>query len=101
MTKFSQLGVKVNTQHFVGEKIRISSILNVEITVHAYKLVPSKQFKDKGTGQCLHLQITFQGVKRIVFTSAMGMIEAIQQIPEDKFPFETVIKEDVKRFYFS
>lgn len=101
MNKFSQLGVKVNTQHFVGDKIKMPKVLNIEITVHAYKLEPSKHFQNKGTGQCLYLQITFNGEKRILFTSAVGMIEAIQQVPRDKFPFDTVIKEEDKRFYFT
>ena len=101
MNRFGQFDVKVNTQCFVGDKTRIQKVLNKEIIVHAYKLEPSKHVKDKGTGQCLHLQISFDDEKRIMFTSAIGMIEAIQQIPKDQFPFTTIIKEEDKRLYFT
>lgn len=101
MNRFGQFDVKVNTQCFVGDKIKIAKVLNKEIVVHAFKLEPSKHFKDKGTGQCLYLQISINNEKHIVFTSAVGMIEAIQQIPKDGFPFMTVIKEEDERYSFT
>ena len=101
MNKFGQFDVKVNTQCFVGDKIKMSKVLSKEIIVHAFRLEPSKHFQNKGTGQCLYLQISIDNEKRIVFTSAVGMIEAIQQIPKDGFPFETVIKEEDERYYFT
>jgi len=101
MNRFGQFDVKVNTQVFVGDKIKMSKVLGKELIVHAFRLEPSKHFQDKGTGQCLYLQIFIDNEKRIIFTSAVGMIEAIQQIPRDGFPFTTVIKVEDERYYFS
>ena len=79
----------------------MSKVLGKDIIVHAFKLEPSKHFKDKGNGLCLYLQISINNEKHIIFTSAVGMIEAIQQIPKDGFPFTTIIKEEDERYYFT
>ncbi len=101
MNSFSQFNIKPTLKGFEGEKIKISKILNREIVVHEYKLEKSKVFNDKGTCQCLHLQISFNNNKHIVFTSSSGLIEVIQKIPKDGFPFTTTIIQDNERFLFT
>ena len=102
MNSFSQFNIKPSTSKgFDGDKIKMSKILNREIIVHDFRLEDSKVFKDKGTGKCLHLQISFSNVKYVVFTSSGGLIEAIQQIPSEGFPFSTTIIEDNDRFKFT
>ena len=101
MNKFGQFNVQIKTQCFVGDKIKMAKILGKEIVVHAFKLEPSKHFKDKGNGECLHLQISIHEEKHIIFTSSIGMIEAIQQIPTTSFPFSTTIIQENQRFNFS
>jgi hypothetical protein len=81
--------------------MKISKVLNREIIVHDYKIEDSKCFKDRGDGKCLHLQISMDSNKHIVFTSSGGLMEIIQQIPKDDFPFETTIIEEDKRFLFT
>jgi len=101
MNRFDQFNIKQNTKGFDGDKIKMSKILNREIVVHDFKLEDSKVFKEKGTCKCLHLQISINDVKHVVFTSASNLIDAIQQVPEDGFPFETKIVEDNERFKFT
>jgi hypothetical protein len=101
MKKFSSFDVKPVTKIFIGDKMKISKVLNREIIVHDYKIEDSKCFKDRGDGKCLHLQISMDSNKHIVFTSSGGLMEIIQQIPKDDFPFETTIIEEDKRFLFT
>jgi hypothetical protein len=79
----------------------MSKILNREIVVHAFKIEDSKVFKEKGSGKCLQLQISFNNEKYVVFTGASGLIEVIQQIPANGFPFTTTIAQENERFIFT
>ncbi len=103
MNKFGQFGIKPVAKGFEGDKIKMSKILDREIIVHAYRIEDSKvkEFTDKGSEKCLHLQIEFNKEMRIVFTSSSGLLDAIQQIPEKGFPFETTIVRDNDRFMFT
>jgi len=103
MHSFSQFGIKVVTKSFTGDKIKISKIINREIVVHDFKIEDSKvqSFLERGANQCLHLQISINNDMYIVFTSASGLLEAIQQIPSDGFPFTTTIVKDNDRFIFT
>lgn len=101
MKKFSQFKIEVTSKSFTGDKIKMARILNREIIVHDYKLGDSKVFLDRGTGKCLQLQISVNEEKHILFTSSSGLIEAIQQVPADDFPFATTIIEENDRFKFT
>lgn len=101
MKSFSQFNIQTTSKGFDGDKIKMSKILNREIIVHHFKIEDSKVFKEKGSGKCLHLQISFKNEKHIVFTSSSGLIEMIQKVPENGFPFSTTIVEENDRFKFT
>ena len=101
MKKFKEFGIKPAIKVFVGEKIKMSKILNREIVVHDFRIEDSKVYKERGTGKCLTLQISVADTKHIVFTSAVGLLEAIQQVPATDFPFATTIMEENDRFEFT
>lgn len=101
MNSFSQFKIALTSKVFEGDKIKMTKILNREIVVHAFKIEDSKVFKERGTGKCLCLQISFNDEKHIVFTSSSGLIEVIQQVPATGFPFTTTILQDNERFIFS
>jgi len=103
MNRFSQFNIKTTKKGFEGDKIKMARIINREIVVHHFKIEDSKvqSFKEKGTGKCLHLQISFNNEMHIVFTSSGGLIEAITQVPENQFPFTTNIIEENDRFKFT
>jgi len=101
MNSFSAFKIQIKDRAFVGDKIKISKIIDKEIVVHDFKIEDSKIFKDRGTGKCLHIQISINGEKHILFTSAGGLIDAIQQVPEDGFPFSTIIIKDEERLLFT
>ncbi|KAB2918713.1 MAG: RNA-directed DNA polymerase [Bacteroidetes bacterium] len=100
MRKFSDLNIIIENKSFTGEKIAIKKILNKEISVVAYKIGGSK-YTDKGTGKCLHLQITLNGDKRVVFTGSSTLMQQIEKVPADAFPFTTKIIENEDRYEFT
>lgn len=97
MKKFSDFNITVTQNVFTGDKIKITKILNREITVHAFKLEPSKHFKN----ECLHLQIEFNKDKYVLFTGSTKLIEQIQQVPASGFPFNTTIINESEMYLFS
>jgi len=101
MNTFSQFNIKIESQAFEGDKIKMSKILNREIVVHHFKIEDSKVFKERGSGKCLCLQISFDNRKHIVFIGATGLIEVIQKVPETGFPFTTTIVEENERYLFT
>lgn len=97
MKKFSDFNIVISTNAFTGDKVRISKILNKKITVHAFKLEPSKHFKN----ECLHLQIEENGKMHVCFSGSTKLIEQIQQVPKSGFPFEATIEEDNGMYLFT
>jgi hypothetical protein len=101
MNRFNEFNIKFTSRAFEGDKIKVSRILNKEITVHDYKIEDSKVFKDRGTGKCLYLQISLNNEKHVVFTGASALIEMIQQVPKEGFPFLSTIVQENERYKFS
>jgi hypothetical protein len=102
MKKFSDFGIKPAIKNFVGDKIKIPKILNKEIVIHDFRIEDTKveNFK-KRAGKCLYLQISVGDTKHVVFTSSIGLIEAIQQVAVTDFPFTAIIIEDNDRYIFT
>ena len=106
MKQFKELGIDTAAKGFVGNKIEMYNILNQEIVVLDFKIVISK-YKEKGNGRCLHLQISFNETKHVLFTGSGVLMEAVEKmIPKENFfPFATkIISHGTglnKRFEFS
>ncbi|NJE06874.1 hypothetical protein E3E36_12170, partial [Thermococcus sp. M36] len=79
--------------------IKIDRVLNKQITVEAYKIEQSKF--EKGNGKRLDMQITVDGTKRLLFTGSINLMDMIQQVPSDKFPFTTTIVRENERLIFT
>jgi len=101
MNSFSQFNIKTSTKGFEGDKIKMNKIINKNIEVYDFKIEDSKVYKDRGTCKCLCLQISVSGEKHIVFTSSGGLIEQIQQVPSEGFPFKTIIIQENDRYKFT
>lgn len=95
MKNFKDLGITVERKGFVGDKIKISKVLNREIVVYDFKIEPSKH-----TERRLDLQISVDNTKHVIFTGSKFLIEMIQQVPKTAFPFRTTIKEDDNEAYY-
>lgn len=100
MKKFSELGIKHQTTAFTGDKIKIERILNCKIEVQAFRIVDSK-FEGKGNGKCLHLQLKKDGEQRVLFTGSTILMQMIEQVKQEDFPFETTIVNENDCYLFS
>ncbi len=95
MNKFSDFKITTKLQNFVGDKIKVSRVLNKEIEIIDYRIEPSK-FE----GNRLFMQITIDGEKRVVFTGSKFLQQMIEEVPKNKFPFTATIIEDNERYEF-
>lgn len=100
MRDFKSFGIKVETKSFEGEKIKIDRVLNKKVTVHDFKIEASK-FTEKGNGKCLYIQIEVDGSKRVLFSGSLFLMDMIQQVPKDGFPFQTTIVKENERLEFT
>lgn len=98
MNNFKDFNIQPRINSFVGEKIQVQKLFNLEILVLDYKIEPSKQKKDT---KLLTLQIEKNGEKRIVFTGSTVLIDQIERVPKNQFPFVTVIKGDNDYYEFT
>ena len=97
MKKFKDFEIVVETKLFIGDKIKISKVLNRPIIVHGFR-VEDSQFNK---GKCLCLQIEFNNTKHIIFTGSSVLLESIQKVPTDGFPFESTIVEENEMYLFT
>jgi hypothetical protein len=88
MKAFSELGVK--SKNLTGDKIEIVDIIDKEITVLDYRVKDSKYSRD---GMCLTLQIQYNGETRVIFSGSGVLLEDIEKLPKEAFPFTTTIKK--------
>jgi hypothetical protein len=100
MKKFSDFNIKAETKAFSGRRIEIEQLIGQPITVHDWKIGPSK-YPEKGNGMRLDLQITYEGADRVTWTSGIELQRMIKEVPEDGFPFKTTIIRNNKRYEFS
>jgi hypothetical protein len=91
LKKFSDFGIKVDEKRLIGERVKLKNILDQEITVLYYQIVPSKYPKN-GNEECLYLQIEIDSKKKVAFSIAKILMKTLREMPEENFPFTTTIK---------
>ena len=59
MNDFKEFGIEIKSKSFVGDKIKITKILDKKVIVHDFKIEESKiqSYREMGAGNCLYLQI--------------------------------------------
>jgi len=96
---FKDLNVQVETARMEGNKVQMSDVLNVLISIHGFKNEPSK-FNGKNP-VCTHLQISIAGVKHVLFSGSKTIQKIMAALKPDDFPFTTTIKPDGKGIKFT
>lgn len=96
MKNFKDFNINVKTNTFSGPKIKISRVLNRPITVHDFKIEESNF-----AGKRVDMQIEMGGTKHVLFTGSKVLMDMIQRIPKEGFPFETTIVEENQMFMFT
>ena len=98
MHKFSDFNIVSNAM--IGDKVKVEDIINLPIEVHSFKIVPSKHPKE-GFEKCLHIQIKVSDKDCVLFTSSNVLIDQIQKVPKEGFPFQAKIIKSGKSLRFT
>jgi len=101
MKRFSDFNIIAPVGAFEGKKISIEDIFNIPVIINTYRIEDSKFTGKNKSNNRLQLSIELNGEKRIAFTGSDTLMEMIKQVPQDEFPFETIIKRREKRFEFT
>jgi RNA-directed DNA polymerase len=97
MKKFSELNIDNKLSDlYIGNKISINDIINKKIIIFKYNLEKSK-YKDS----YLKLQIKLNNEDRIVFTGSKNLINTINKIEKNDFPFETTVMKRFDSYFFT
>jgi hypothetical protein len=99
MKRFSDLNIVTHSDSFVGEKIKISKILNRDIIIVGYRIEDSKYPKNK-SGKCLYLQIELEALKKVVFSGSDVLINTIIQVKKEDLPIACQIIQEGEHFEF-
>lgn len=98
MNSFKDFKIKPISVSFSGDKVKMIKVLNSEIIINDFTIKDSE--KKPGT-KYLTLQITRKGEKEIVFTGSKNLMDMIEQVPKEKFPFTTTITQEDQMFQFT
>lgn len=90
MHRFSDFA---DEEQLLGRKVKLDEILGKEVAVTNYRLTKSKY----GEKQCLSLQLEFDGIKCVLFTSSTVLIRQIEKY-KSNIPFLTAIQK-INNFY--
>ena len=99
MKQFKDLGIKAESQAFIGNKLNFNQVVGQLITIHAYRIEDS--LYERGNGKCLWLQISINGIMHVTFSGSRILMGIIQKIEAWDFPFETTIKREGLSFQFT
>lgn len=91
MNKFSDFA----EEKFIGEKIKISKVLNKEIKVLAFQVKKSKIEKD---GFYIQMQIEVDDERKVLFTNSSVLKDQLEKY-KDNLPFITTIIQPKKYFH--
>lgn len=97
---FSELNIpEVESEVYVGDKIKIDRIVNKEIVIYKYKIEPSKY--QGGYDKCLYLQIKYQDEFRVLWGGYKYLLERISLVLKNNFPLRTTIIKIDSGYKFS
>ncbi|MDH6355449.1 hypothetical protein M2132_001792 [Dysgonomonas sp. PH5-45] len=90
MKKFAEFGIKVeeNGRYFDVPKLQMHQVLNCEIEI--LEFITDVKTKN---GMRYLLKIRLNGKDGKLFTDAKPIKEALNQIPENEFPFIATIRQ--------
>ena len=100
MKNFKDFNIQPVNDHFIGDKLKISKVLNQEIVVHNYKINESK-FEKPNNKNYLKMQVEFKGEKHVLFTGSKILTKMIEQIKAEDLPFSTTITKEGESFKFN
>jgi hypothetical protein len=98
MNNFKDFNIEPELKSFTGDKIKIDKVLNKEIKVLKFKIDDSRV---KAGTKLLTIQIEKSGENHVIFTGSTILMQQIQKVQEDKFPFNTTIVKESEHLKFT
>jgi hypothetical protein len=99
MKSFKDLNIKTHSDLLIGEKVKISKVLNKDIVITGFKIEQSKYPKNK-SGKCLCLQIELEEENRVIFTGSDVLINIMEQVNKGDLPIQTKIIQEGEHYEF-
>ena len=94
MKQFSDFSKEEN--RLDGDKVKLDSILDEEITIFGFTLAKSNFSKNK-SGQYITVQFSRDKDKQVFFSGSDVIIDQLQRY-KDEIPFKTTIKK-INKYY--
>ena len=79
-----------------GEKVKLDSILNLEIVITGFKVKKSK-YGSSNSGNCLTVQFEQDGERKIFFTGSEVLMQQLEKYGGE-IPFAATVKR-IDRYY--
>lgn len=98
MNQFKDFNIQAKLNSFTGDKIKIEKVLNREIKILDFKIEDSKV---KPGTKLLTLQIEKSSENHVIFSGSKYLIQQIEQVDKDKFPFTTTIVKESEHLKFT
>ena len=83
-----------------GGKVRLDSVLNVEICITGHRIQESKYNGKNRSGKCLTVQFEQGGERRVFFTGSDVLIQQFERYG-DEIPFLATVKKVNKHYTLS
>ena len=100
MKKFSEYKI-IPKGKFIGDKIKITKVLNKEVELHDFKIVDSKFEKEGVRSKCLYLQVRISEELFVIFSGSKNLIEMIEQLPREDLPILVTIIKNGEQLEFN
>lgn len=95
--QFKDLNIEaIVVNEFIGDKIDMKRIINRPIIVHKAKIQPSNY-----DGLRLAMQIELNNEMRVAWNASKFLMNAIEQMKDDDFPFATTIVNENDCYKFT
>lgn len=98
MNQFKNFNIQAELNSFTGDKIKIDKVLNREIKVCDFKIEDSKV---KPGTKLLTLQIQKSDENHIIFSGSKYLMQQIEQVKKEQFPFTTTIVKESEHLKFT
>lgn len=98
MNQFKDFNIHADLSSFTGDKIKIDKVLNKEIKVLDFKIEDSKV---KPGTKLLTLQIEKSDENHVIFSGSKYLIQQIEQVKKEQFPFTTTIVKESEILKFT
>lgn len=86
---------------FTGKKKDMDEVVDQQIILHDFKIMPSQYAEKYKNDKCLMMQIEMDGRKYVCFSGSKYLQMQLAQVTREQLPRSTVIKRIDKKLFFT